>query len=218
VIHISNLHLVAGKFRLQNVSFLIPQGSYCTLMGKTGSGKTSITEAICGLRRIQAGKIVVDGLDVTQLKPAERNIGYVPQDGAMFTTMTVAQQLGFALRVRRVNGKLIQTRVHELAELLEISHLLDRSVEMLSGGERQRVALGRALSFKPRTLCLDEPLSALDDDTRMQMMHLLKRVQAETGVTCLHITHHAAESEFLADMRLQIRDGSVTACAKASES
>ena len=109
--------------------------------------------------------------------------------------------------LRRWPKTRIDQRVDQLAKLLEIDHLLDRLPHGLSGGERQRVALGRALSFHPTNLCLDEPLSALDDDTRDQMIALLKRVQRETGVTALHVTHNQREADSLGDVRMQIVDG-----------
>jgi ABC-type sugar transport system ATPase subunit len=206
----------AGRFRLDDLSFEVPSGGYGVLMGKTGSGKTTVLEAIAGLKAISAGRIVLGELDVTRLKPGERNIGFVPQDGALFSTMPVRDQLGFALAIRRVGREAIEARVRELAELLEITHLLGRGTTGLSGGEQQRVALGRALAFQPTTLCLDEPLSALDDDTRGQTMELLKRVQHETGVTVLHITHNRGEADALADVLLEIADGRVSRRATQS--
>ncbi len=180
------------------------------LMGRTGSGKTTILEAIAGLKKVTAGRIVLGDHDVTGLKPAERNLGYVPQDGALFSTMTVREHLSFALDIRRWARKRIDQRVAELAELLEIGPLLDRLPRGLSGGEKQRVAIGRALSFRPRTLLLDEPLSALDDDTRNQLYSLLKHVQEHTGVTTLHVTHHLQDVEHLADKLFRIDGGEVT--------
>src|SRR5690606_19706931 len=116
-------------------------------------------EAVCGLKSVTAGRVLLCGRDVTRLKPGERGVGFVPQDGALFPTMTVGQQLGFALTVRRWSAAAIKARVCELADVLGIEHLLHRTPQGLSGGERQRVALGRALSFRPGVLCLDEPLS-----------------------------------------------------------
>jgi ABC-type sugar transport system ATPase subunit len=209
MIRVDNLTLRLGSFSLTDVSFDIPSGKYGVLMGKTGCGKTSLLEAIAGLKPIVAGRIILGQTDVTELKPAERNIGLVPQDGALFTTMTVRDQLAFALIVRRARRDLIARRVSELAEMLEIGDLLNRYPAGLSGGEQQRVALGRALAFRPTTLCLDEPLSALDDSTRCQIMELLKRVQRETGVSVLHITHNRSEADELADVRLELIDGMV---------
>lgn len=211
MIRVDSLTVQAGKFRLENVSFEVPAGSYGALMGKTGSGKTTILESICGLKHVVSGRILLCDVDVTRLKPAERNIGYVPQDGALFSTMTVRQQLAFALVIRKASKGEIDSRVDELSELLEIRHLLDRTPHALSGGEKQRVALGRALSFRPSTLCLDEPLSALDDETRQQMYKLLELVREHTGVTTLHVTHHMYEARHLADRIFRVEDGAVTA-------
>jgi ABC-type sugar transport system ATPase subunit len=206
MILVEALSVRAGTFALSDLSFSVPTGKYGLLMGRTGSGKTTILETLCGLRRAEAGRIVLDGREVTRLRPAARDIGYVPQDGALFQTMTVRDHLEFALRIRRWSRADIRSRVAELAELLGIGDLLDRKPPGLSGGEGQRVALGRALSFRPRVLCLDEPLSALDDDTRHSMIELLKKVQHETGVTALHVTHNQGEAEKLADCRLRLSD------------
>ena len=207
VIVVENLSVHAGKFRVDSVSFRVPRGSYCALMGKTGSGKTTILESICGLRHIHSGRIELDGVDVTQLKPAERNVGYVPQDGALFSTMSVRDHLQFALVIRRMPRETIQQRVDEMAELLQIGHLLDRGVRGLSGGEKQRVSLGRALAFHPTILCMDEPLSALDDETRQQMYSLLEHIRERTGVTAVHVTHNVEEANQLADMILRVDEG-----------
>jgi len=123
--------------------------------------------------------------------------------------MTVRDHLDFALMIRKVPKARCQQRVEELANLLGIEHLLDRKPRGLSGGERQRVALGRALSFQPKVLCLDEPLSALDDDTRVKMCELLSDVQKKTGTTTLHVTHNRDEAERLADFLFRIEDGQI---------
>ncbi len=204
-----NLTVAAGAFRLQDVQFQVPTGKYCVLMGKTGSGKTTLVEGLCGLKSVRGGRILLQGHDVTHLKAAERGIGFVPQDGALFETMTVRQHLEFALRVRRWGRAEIRRRVDQMAGMVGVEHLLARKPQGLSGGESQRVALGRALSFRPTILCLDEPLSALDDDSRRSMIALLKRLQQETGVTALHVTHNRTEAELLADQRLEIVEGRV---------
>lgn len=178
-------------------------------MGRTGSGKTTILEAILGFRKIAQGQITLVGKDVTKLNPAVRGIGYVPQDAALFSSMNVRSHLAFALQIRRCNKQVVNQRVEELAELLGITHLLDRFPNKLSGGEKQRVAIGRAISFRPKILCLDEPLSALDEETHSQMCDLLKTVWQETKVTTLHVTHHVSEAENLATQILRIADGQV---------
>jgi len=209
MIEVQGLELSQGSFHLSKISFSIASGKYAVLMGRTGAGKTTILEALCGLRHPNAGTIRLCGLDVTNSPPAERGVGYVPQDRALFNTMTVREHLGFSLTIRRWAKEQIAARVSELAQLLGLQALLDRKPFGLSGGEAQRVALGRALAARPSVLCLDEPLSALDDQTREEIYLLLETVQQTTGVTTLHVTHHRAEAERLGDVILLLKDGAV---------
>jgi ABC-type sugar transport system ATPase subunit len=213
MISVQNLSVVLGNFMLREVSFEVPTGGYGVLMGKTGSGKTTILECVCGLRPVQSGRIVLGGRDVTELKPGERGLGYVPQDGALFPSMTVREHLAFAPAIRRWDRATIEERVDELAALLDLRHLLDRRPEGLSGGEIQRVALGRGLACRPGVICLDEPLGALDDETHDEMCQLLKSVQEQTGVTALHVTHSTSEMRRLADRLFVLRDGAVVRLA-----
>ena len=209
MISVKNLSLAVGEFTLENVSFEIPSRAYCALMGKTGCGKTTVLEAICGLRKVSSGSIRLMSREVTGLPPAARGIGFVPQDGALFSTMMVEENLGFSLAVRGRPKEAVAERVGQLADLLGISSLLGRRIQGLSGGEKQRVALGRALAFEPGILCLDEPLSALDDDTKEGLIDLLGKVREETGVTTLHITHSLREARSLCDMLLVMEDSGV---------
>lgn len=209
MIHLEHLKVRAGTFGLNDVSFSVGPGQYAVLMGRTGSGKTTLLETICGLRRAGAGRILLHDEDVTLLPPSARGVGYVPQDRALFLTMTVRANLGFGLKVRRVNPDEAEARVEELAKQLGLTKLLDRLPYGLSGGEAQRVALGRALAVEPRVLCLDEPLSALDDDTRAEMHALLQSIHARTRATVLHVTHHLADAQKLATRMLVLRNGAV---------
>lgn len=209
MIQIEDLHLRQGKFRLEGVSLSIPTGQYGVLMGKTGCGKTTVLEVIAGLRDVDRGAIVLAGRNVTGLSPASRGVGYVPQDGVLFKTMTVRQQLGFALDIRRASKKEWADRIAELASWLNLEHLLDRRPAGLSGGEMQRVALGRALAFHPKILLLDEPLSALDEETREQLTALLNRLRERREVTVLHVTHNRREAEALGDLVLRMEAGRV---------
>jgi ABC-type sugar transport system ATPase subunit len=209
MIQLINISTRSGEFSLCNVSLHVTTGQYGVLMGRTGSGKTTLLEAIAGLKPITSGRIILEDRDVTYARPAQRGIGYVPQDGALFPTMSVHDHLAFALKIRREKAETIEKRVTELAELLGIKPLIQRSPIGLSGGERQRVALGRALSFRPKILLLDEPLSAVDENTREEMYELLRRVQTETGVTALHVTHNTAEAQLLAHSLFLMRDGKI---------
>jgi ABC-type sugar transport system ATPase subunit len=209
MIAVVDLSVRTGAFLLEGISLTASAGEYVVLMGKTGCGKTTLLEAICGLKPVQAGSIHLHGRDVTHRKPAERGIGYVPQDLALFPTLTVREHLAFALMVRRWDGMAIERRIGELSELLGIRPLLERRPHGLSGGEAQRVALGRALAFRPAVLLLDEPLSALDDETRADMASLLRSVQKLTGVTALHVTHSLSEASKLADRLLLLKNGTI---------
>jgi ABC-type sugar transport system ATPase subunit len=209
MIQLDNVTVAAGAFQLRGISLSVDHGRYGVLMGRTGCGKTTLLESICGLRPVESGRIVLGGRDVTRQRPAERGVGYVPQDNALFVTMTVRDHLAYALAVRGWDEGSQAQRVAELAELLHIAPLLDRFPRGLSGGESRRVALGRAMSFSPSTLLLDEPLSGLDDDTRDSMIGLLKHVQRTTGVTLLHVTHSQEDAARLADCRFSLENGTI---------
>jgi ABC-type sugar transport system ATPase subunit len=210
MIHLDSITWHAGTFRLENVTLHVPSGRYAVLMGQTGCGKTTLVEILCGLRRPQSGRVFIADRDVTHKPPGERGVGYVPQDGAMFPTMTVREHLGFALRLRRWPAGEIAGRVGQLADELGVAALLDRKPQGLSGGERQRVALGRALAAQPKVLVLDEPLSAIDEDFRDDLAALLRRIQRQHSITALHITHSRAEAAQLADLVFRLADGQIT--------
>ena len=209
MLSVSKLSIRQGDFSLHDITFHIKKGRYAVLMGKTGCGKTTIMEVILGLRKIHSGEIILNDADISRLKPSERMIGYVPQDGALFSSMDVQSNLGFALRIRRWKKEEIAIRVMELADLLGIDHLLSRKISGLSGGERQRIALGRGLAFYPEFLCLDEPLSALDEPTRDEMYELLLKLKKELNITALHVTHSKKDAKILADQIIKIEDGNI---------
>ena len=179
-------------------------------MGKTGTGKTTILEALCGLRKVSSGQILIDGEPITHKRPAERNIGFLPQDIALFDHMTVYDHIAFGMRVQKWDKRIIAQRVQELAERLLITHLLERKPIGLSGGEKQRTALGRAISVKPKVLCLDEPLSTLDDDTHEELINLIKTITSENNITTLHITHRQSEAKKLGERFFLISNGTLT--------
>jgi ABC-type sugar transport system ATPase subunit len=207
MIELKSLMIQAGTFRLSDLELSIPAATYAVLMGGTGQGKTTILEAVCGLRAVAGGRLLLNGSDITRCKPADRSVGYVPQDLALFPTMTVREHLQFALRIRRSPNSVIHQRTAELARLLQIEPLLDRRTQGLSGGESQRVALGRALSFRPRILLLDEPFNALDESTRERLCELLRSIQQSSGLSVLHVTHSQAEARSVADKLFVLESG-----------
>jgi molybdate/tungstate transport system ATP-binding protein len=209
MIELSNVCVQAGKFRLESLSFQVGVSEYVVLMGRSGQGKTTILETICGLRPVQSGRILIHGTDVTNWKPAQRGIGFVPQDHVLFPTMTVQEQLEFPLELRGAKTKIRKARVGQLAEVLGISHLLTRYPRGLSGGEAQRVSIGRALSFEPAVLLLDEPLSSLDDDLRKELHQLLRMIRQTTNAAILHVTHNIDDARSLADRILVLSNGCI---------
>ena len=209
MIAVEGLAMRQGGFALRDITLRVPAGGYAVLMGATGCGKTSIVEAVCGLRPITAGCIAVGARDVTRERPGNRGLGYVPQDGALFSTMTVREHLAFPLKLRRWSADAIAARVAELTAQLALAPLLDRRPHGLRGGERQRVAIGRALSFHPAALLLDEPLASLDETTQDRLRELLREVHRSAGVTVLHVTHNRAEAEQLATVRFHLADGKI---------
>ncbi len=192
-----------GTFELRRLSIDIAQGEYFILLGPPGSGKTVFLECLCGLKKIQSGRIRIDGRDVTNLEPRRRNIGYLPQDYALFPHLSVEQNITFGLRVHGYAGM----DITETADLLGIRYLLPRNIDGLSGGEKQRVALARALVLKPKILLLDEPVCALDEVTRQQVCAQLSDIQRRLGLTTVHVSHNLEEAFSVADRAAVLHDG-----------
>ncbi len=199
--------MTVGTFSIQDVALHVQPGEYFVLLGKPGSGKTLLVECIAGLKRLSRGTIQIDGRRVEKREPRNRGIGYVPQDYALFSARTVRGNIEFPLRVRRWRRLQRERRVKELARMLGIEYLLERSTAGLSGGERQRVALARALAVEPKILLLDEPVSALDDETRDGILAELKRIQRRTGTTTIHVCHDLEEMRAVADRVGIMQDG-----------
>ena len=207
MIKIQQLKVTNGAFELRDINLSLQTGKYAVLTGPTGCGKSTLLETICGLKRLTTGKILVDDQPIHDLPPAQRQIGFVPQDAALFPGMTVEKQLGFSLMVRKVSrGRCLQ-RVNELLELLELIHLRSRTPVGLSGGEKQRVAIGRALAFRPKLLCLDEPLSAIDASMRQRMVERLKKIHTTEQTTILHATHYPDELKDIDSVGFQMEQG-----------
>jgi len=209
MISVTDLGIRQGNFALQGVTFAVPAGAFAVLTGPSGCGKTTLIECLAGLRHPTAGTITLADRDVTTLPPAARNVGYVPQDAAVFAHLTVRENLAFALTVRKRPPAEIVERVDELAAPLGLSDLLNRRGVGLSGGEAQRVALGRALAFRPPVLLMDEPLNAVDTETAERVVGFLRILRNTARPTVLYVTHNAAEIDALADVRFRFTEGRV---------
>ena len=177
----------------------IAEGEFLVLVGPSGCGKSTLLRMIAGLEEISGGEMRIGGKVVNALSPAERNIAMVFQDYALYPHMTVAENLGFGLRMRDENRQVIDKRVREAADTLKLAPLLQRRPGQLSGGQRQRVAMGRAIVRSPAAYLMDEPLSNLDAKLRVQMRAELKLLNARLGVTTLYVTHDQAEAMTMGD-------------------
>ncbi|MGB0993126.1 MAG: ATP-binding cassette domain-containing protein, partial [Akkermansiaceae bacterium] len=180
---------------------------------KSGAGKTTLMEGLCGLRQLKGGSILLDGTDITHLRPGERGIGLVPQDTVLFPHMTVREHLAFAPELAGWGKVEVTQRVETLAESLGIMSLLDRKPQGLSGGEGKRVALGRAIAAKPKLLCLDEALTGLDGETHTGILDLLDSVIKQESLTTLHITHREDEAARLGQSVYSLSGGCISSTA-----
>jgi molybdate/tungstate transport system ATP-binding protein len=198
-LEVVDLTLRAGSFAVQEVSFTVGEGEYFVLMGMTGSGKSLLLKAVCGLARIARGRVTLHRRDVTALEARFRNIGYVPQDGGLFPHLNVLRNILFPLTVAGLKPAPARAAVEGIVACLGLERLLARSVAYLSGGERQKVALARALARQPELLVLDEPVCALDEPTRRDTCRELRRVQKEFGVATVHVCHSRDEAALVSD-------------------
>jgi multiple sugar transport system ATP-binding protein len=204
-----------GPDIVKGIDLTIADGEFVTLVGPSGCGKSTILNVIAGLESPTSGCVRIDGVDVTDRSPSERDVAMVFQSYALYPHMTVAKNLGFPLENARVPRASIEVRVRETAERLAIGHLLDRKPRELSGGQRQRVALGRALVRRPKAFLFDEPLSNLDAVLRTQMRAELKKLHEELGATFVYVTHDQAEAMTLSDRVVVLHAGLVEQVGEA---
>ena len=194
MIAIKKLRVALGSFLLEDIDLEVEQGEYFIILGPTGAGKTVLLEAIAGIHPVAQGEVWVRGREVAKLNPEKRGIGIVYQDQVLFPHLSAEKNIAFGLKVKKHPKQEIKAKVEAMAEMLGIGHLLERKPETLSGGEKQKVALARALVTKPEVLLLDEPLSAVDLETREQMQRELKEMHRRVGVTIIHVTHDFEEA------------------------
>jgi len=192
---------------IDDVSLDIPDGEFIALVGPSGCGKSTLLRTIAGLEEVTAGEIQIGGRDVTDLAPRHRDIAMVFQSYALYPHMSVRQNLGYGLRVRRMPKAEIRARVDEIAALLGLTDLLERKPAQLSGGQRQRVAMGRAIVRQPQAFLMDEPLSNLDAKLRVGMRASLAQLHQQLGVTTVYVTHDQVEAMTLGQRVAVMRDG-----------
>jgi multiple sugar transport system ATP-binding protein len=200
---------LGGVRAVDNVDLTISDGEFMVLVGPSGCGKTTLLRSIGGLETVTDGRIVIDGRDVTKAPPAQRDLAMVFQNYALYPHMTVRENLGYALRVRKLKKAEVKRRVEEAAKLLGLEQLLDRRPRALSGGQMQRVAMGRAIVREPKAFLMDEPLSNLDAKLRVSMRTSLQQLHQRIGVTTVYVTHDQVEAMTLGDRVAVMRDGRV---------
>ena len=190
-------------------SIEVGDGEFLVLVGPSGCGKSTLLRMIAGLEPVSGGRIRLDGRDLTDLAPRDRDMAMVFQDYALYPHMSVAENLGFALRMQGLPRERVAARVRETADLLELTPLLERRPRALSGGQRQRVALGRALVRQPSLFLFDEPLSNLDAKLRVGMRMEIRNLQQRTRITSVYVTHDQVEAMTMADRVVVMRDGRI---------
>ncbi len=184
----------SGFKAVDNVSLEVRDQEFMSILGPSGCGKTTLLRLIAGLENLSEGKILFDNKEMNDIPVGDRNVSMVFQNYALFPHMTVAENIGFPLSVRKINESTINDRVKEVSEILGLNTLLDRKPRALSGGEQQRVAVGRAIVRKPDVLLMDEPLSNVDAKTRAHLRAELKELQRDVKITLLYVTHDQVEA------------------------
>ena len=208
MVKLENIIYKAGLFTLGPINLELHKGSYTALLGPSGSGKSVMLELIAGLRFPEKGKILIDGVDMTNTPARKRPVGMLFQDYALFPHMTVEENIGFPLSISGADKATVAKETWRIASLFKIEGLLKRAIKDLSGGEKQRCALARAMAHQPSVLLLDEPLSALDEELREEAVKTLAILKKE-GQTVLHVTHNRGETDGLATSSLHIRGGKI---------
>jgi len=200
---------------LNNISLTLKKGEFVTLLGQSGCGKSTLLRSIAGLEDVDAGNILIDGKDITNLSPRQREVGMVFQSYALFPNMTVFDNIAYGLKMKK--AKDINARVKKMIEMVDLNGKEKSYPHQLSGGQQQRVALARALVMEPKVLLLDEPLSALDAKIRKSLQKELKRIQKELDITTIFVTHDQEEAMTMSDRIFVMNKGNVEQSGTPSE-
>ena len=203
-----------GKQTLNKVSFDVRDGEFLSILGPSGCGKTTILRILIGLLKPTSGSVLKDGVDITDVPPADRGMGIVFQNYALFENMTVLQNVEYALKIRKENKstegkKKARERALTVIEQLGLTEHIDKMPTMLSGGQQQRVAIARTMVLNPDIILFDEPMSALDVETRLSLRAELKRIQKEFGTTMIYITHDQEEAFAMSDRIMVMREANI---------
>ena len=202
---------------INDVSIKINEGDFCVIVGPSGCGKSTLLRIIAGLEIPTNGSIIINSKDVTTVDPANRGIGMVFQNYALYPHMTVEENMSFGLRMNNAPKTKINKKVGEAAKILQLTELMKRKPASLSGGQRQRVAIGRAIVKGSKVFLFDEPLSNLDAELRVEMRIELTRLHKDLGATIIYVTHDQTEAMTMADKIVVLRDGCVEQVGKPLE-
>ncbi len=217
-LEINNVTKIFGSaVAVQDFKLQVRKGEFVSFLGSSGCGKTTTLRMIAGFELPTSGTVMLDGEDITYQSPNQRNVGMVFQSYALFPNMTVGQNIGFGLQVRKISKTEIKQKVDEMLSLIHLEQHIDKYPYQLSGGQQQRVALARALAIQPRVLLLDEPLSALDAKIRVELRLEIRRIQQQTGITTVYVTHDQEEALSLADRIVVMSQGHVEQVGTPSE-
>jgi len=217
-VSLQNLSLAYGDtVVVPDLDLNIRKGELISLLGPSGCGKTTTMRAIAGLMTPQSGTILIDGVDMTRTPANKRGIGLVFQSYALFPHLTAFENVAFGLRLKKLPNPEIKTKVEQGLQTVGLLHLADRKPAEMSGGQQQRLSLARSLAMQPKVLLLDEPLSNLDARLRLEMRTELQRLQRETGITMIFVTHDQTEALALADRIVLMKDGVVEQLGTADE-
>lgn len=192
---------------LKDINLEIEQGQLVTLLGPSGCGKSTLLRCLAGLEAVSGGKIILDGVEITDTDPKSRNIGMVFQQYSLFPNMNVSENIAFGLKMKRMGRTAIAERVAEAIKMVDLTGKEKAYPANLSGGQQQRVALARAIVTRPKVLLLDEPLSAIDAKLRKSLQHSIRQIQKELGITSVFVTHDQDEAMVMSDMIHLFHDG-----------
>ena len=206
-----------GFLAVPGLDLEVADGEFLVLVGPSGCGKSTVLRMIAGLEDISGGEMLIDGVRVNEMGPQERDIAMVFQSYALYPNMTVAENIAFAMKLRKVDKAEIERKVRETAELLELTPVLDRKPAQLSGGQRQRVAMGRAIVREPKLFLMDEPLSNLDAKLRVQTRAEISKLQRRLGVTTIYVTHDQVEAMTMGDRVCVLRLGQLMQVASPGD-